>query len=157
MTTKIRRIFLSTVLVIAGAFAFVCIVVQILVGIYYSIVPSPPLPTGAQLLSRNPEQGRWTANNGRAWYYAKYAIAQSPEQVRAYFKNKGYRAEPWGYFTVEILPPTPPQDEPLPNMRISSALRRDPSDPKGETIILIQVDWNEDWPLSPSSYFDLLD
>jgi hypothetical protein len=113
---------------------------------WYIGVPHALVPEGAQLLSRNAGDNGYWAATARNWYYEKYSVKASTAEVTAFYDKVGNKAWPFGYVNVQILPPITSttgitQTE---NMRLASALRRDVTDPVGETILLIEVSWSPD-------------
>ena len=113
---------------------------------WYIGIPRAPVPEGAQLLSRNAGDSGYWAATARSWYYEKYSVKASVAEVTAFYDKVGNKAWPFGYVYVQILPPITStagitQTE---NMRLVSALRRDVTDPVGETILLIEVSWSPD-------------
>ncbi len=137
---KSRRILILVVLFTLAVMLF-C-VWSIRTGWYIGI-PRAPIPQGAHLLSRNAgDVGYWAAVR-RNWYYEKYSVKATVEEVTAFYDKVGNKAWPFGWFNFQILPPISStvgitETE---NMRLASALRRDVTDPVGETIILIEVSW----------------
>lgn len=116
---------------------------------YRTTIPTAPVPEGARLLDHNAAANGYWSSQTRYWYYEKYSIAQSPEEVQAFYSREGDVARPFGCFSVEILPPEPAAGEEPSNMDLAPALRRDSTDPEGETIILLTVSWDADeWPFS---------
>jgi hypothetical protein len=111
---------------------------------YRSTIPTAPVPEGARLLSRNASANGYWSSRTRYWYYEKYSVDKSPEEVEAFYDRVGDAAKPFGYFSVEILPPMPAPGEESPNMGLAAASRRDITDPVGETIILLEVSWDPD-------------
>ena len=113
---------------------------------YTSTIPTAPVPPGSHLLSLDAGPGGHWSATARYWYYEKYSVAMPPEEVKAYYRSMGSNANPFGYYSVQILPPIPGIDEVPPNMNLASAVRRDSTDPIGETIILIEVSWDPEPP-----------
>jgi hypothetical protein len=111
---------------------------------YEATVPRAPVPNGARLLSRNAPRGGYWSSNAENKYYEKYSVTRPLEEVWDFYARAGHNAWPFGHYLVHVLPPTPPLNEDPPNMNLASALRRDSSDPPGETLILLEVYWDPD-------------
>jgi hypothetical protein len=113
---------------------------------WYIGIPYAPVPEGAHLLSRNAGSGGYWAAAAISWHYEKYSVKASVDEVTAFYEKVGDKAWPFGWITVQILPPISStvgitETE---NMQLVSALRRDATDPLGETIILMEVSWSPD-------------
>ncbi len=131
------------ILIVLFTFAVVLSCVWSMQTGWYIGIPRAPVPEGAHLLSRNAGSSGYWAATRRFWYYEKYSVSATVEEVTAFYDKIGNKAWPFGWVTVQILPPISSivgitETE---NMRLASALRRDVTDPIGETIILIEVSW----------------
>ena len=109
---------------------------------YEQALPVVPLPAGARLLARNPDDAPyyWSSTT-RYWYSAKYSTPLSANVVQAFYHSDGGAARPVGIFSVTVLPPLPDPKHTNYDERLVAAQRRDSSDPPGETLILVAVNW----------------
>ena len=140
VSQKRRRKF---ILITLFTFAVVSFCIWSIQTGWYIGIPRAPILEGAHLLSRNAGSGGYWAAAKRFWYYEKYGVKASVEEVTAFYDKTENKAWPFGWITVQVLPPissTAGITE-TENMRLAPALRRDVTDPIGETIILIEVSW----------------
>jgi len=109
---------------------------------YERAVPVVPLPADAKLLARNPDDAPyyWSSST-RYWYSAKYSTPLSASAVQAFYHSDAGAARPFGFFSVTVLPPLSTPQHSDYDEGLVAAQRRDRSDPAGETLILVTVNW----------------
>ncbi len=117
---------------------------------YDDTAPVAFVPDGARLLAREPESHLFHSAIARYWYYAKYSTQLPYAEVVAFYEKSGDNARPFGYFSADILPPLSNPTKGTYNSQLPPAERRDVTDPREETIILIEVSWE---PLDQTLFF----
>jgi hypothetical protein len=108
---------------------------------YENTTPAAPIPDGARLLARSPDDHHYWSSIARYWYTAKYASPWPTTRVQAFYDQYGRNASPFGRYYVEVLPPVFNSPYGTGSTHRVSTVRRDPFDPPGETLILIEVGW----------------